>query len=363
MNDLTNGRKTSMAVFCALLLLSIAIPSGAETANGSVFDDRNSNALRDDGEPGVPEVAVSNGRDVARTDAAGRWSLPITDDTILFVVKPSGWAVPLGLDRLPKYYYSHKPNGSPKLAVAGVEPTGPLPASVDFPLRKHDEPDKFKIVVMADPQARGLREVDFIFHDIVEEMMAPDSLTTGAAFGWCLGDIVADDAGLFETINSGLVKAGFPWYAVPGNHDTNRDATEDRFSDETFERVYGPGTYALEWAKVVFIGYDDYFANPGGRNQNLFSEDQLAFTKAYLEGVPQDRLIVLGMHIPIVACGNRDELFRILESRPYAFSISGHTHTQENLLLGPEQGWKGKEPHHPSHRGNRIGLLVVRFDG
>ena len=52
------------------------------------------------------------------------------------------------------------------------------------------------------------------------------------------------------------------------------------------------------------------------------------------------------MHSPIVACDNREAMFRLLDKRPNTFSISGHVHEQLNLFVGEEQGWKGKEPHH-----------------
>lgn len=329
--------------FLVTILTAAAMTNlaAAQTAKGLVFHDRNNNATPDPGEEGIAGVAVSNGRDVVRTDAQGRWCLPVCDDTILFVVKPSGWSVPIGPNRLPRFYYIHKPNGSPKLDKPGVAPTGPLPSSIDFPLRPQQEPEKFRVVFFADPQTRGLREVDYVLHDVVEELIGTD-----AAFGVTLGDLVADDANLFDVLAAGIAQIGIPWYSVPGNHDTNRDAASDRTSDESFERVFGPGTYALEYAKVVFLGYDDVFVNPKGRSENRFTDDQLAFTKAYLAAVPDDRLVVLMMHVPIVACANKDAMFRLIQSRPHTFSISGHAHVQRNLLLGEPEGWHGAQPHH-----------------
>lgn len=74
-------------------LLLVGVPcagaAGIEaSAVGSVFDDRNGNGRRDAGEPGIADVLVSNGRDVARTDAAGGWSLPAGNDETFFVIQP-----------------------------------------------------------------------------------------------------------------------------------------------------------------------------------------------------------------------------------------------------------------------------------
>ena len=90
--------------------------------------------MKDDNEKGLPGVRVSNGQEVVKTDANGQYSLAVSDDTILFVIKPHGFITPVDENRLPRFYYIHKPHGSPEgLKYAGVAPTGPLPESVDFP--------------------------------------------------------------------------------------------------------------------------------------------------------------------------------------------------------------------------------------
>ncbi|MBI2436034.1 MAG: calcineurin-like phosphoesterase C-terminal domain-containing protein [Candidatus Hydrogenedentes bacterium] len=257
------------------------------------------------------------------------------------VIKPRGWAVPVGPDQLPKFFYVHKPNGSPPLDPPGVPHTGPLPESIDFPLYAREEPDTFDMVLFGDTQARGLREVNFIAHDVVEELVG-----VNAAFGMSLGDIVADDVNLFEEINRSIAQIGIPWYNVFGNHDYDRGAKEDQYTDEHFELVYGPATYAFEYGQVCFIPLDDvYYKEEGGQDCRL-TEDQIAFIRAYLATVPKDRLIVLSMHIPLLRCAGKVELFAILQEFPHTFSISAHAHEQMQFFLGQEQGWPGAAPHH-----------------
>ena len=82
-------------------------------ASGTVFNDANGNGQRDPDEKGLAGVGVSNGEAIVETDADGRWQLFVTDDTILFVLKPSGWMTPLNSHKLPQFYYIHKPKGSP----------------------------------------------------------------------------------------------------------------------------------------------------------------------------------------------------------------------------------------------------------
>jgi len=79
-------RPTALRLLVALALIILAASAIAQptTATGVVFEDTNRNGSRDGGEVGVPGVGVSNGTDVAVTDAEGRWSLPVEDGTILF---------------------------------------------------------------------------------------------------------------------------------------------------------------------------------------------------------------------------------------------------------------------------------------
>ena len=58
----------SHRLLCTCLLLCIGHTAAAETANGTVFDDRNRNGIYDEGEAGVSGVAVSNGEEVVLTD-------------------------------------------------------------------------------------------------------------------------------------------------------------------------------------------------------------------------------------------------------------------------------------------------------
>src|SRR5690606_21146726 len=105
-----------------------------EMANGVVFEDLNRNGKKERREKGIPGVAVSNGIQVVQTDAQGKYTLPVSDDQIIFVIKPSDYEVPVNENNLPQFFYIHKPNGSPELDFAGVAPTGKLPKSVDFGL-------------------------------------------------------------------------------------------------------------------------------------------------------------------------------------------------------------------------------------
>jgi len=161
---------------------------------------------------------------------------------------------------------------------------------------------------------------------------------------------------------------GIPWHHLPGNHDVNYRAKSDVHADETFERVYGPGTHAFEYASVHFVVLDDviYGGEPAEGNpiQNYvggLSPDQIDFLRNYLEGVPRDHLVVIAMHIPLAGPSpmfevpERQELFDALASHPHNLSISAHTHVQGHHFFGPEEGYHGPKPHHHLNQGTTSG--------
>ena len=345
---------------CAAAPPPAAAPTGADGAfaTGIVFRDGNENGTRDPGEAGIAHVAVSNGREVVRSDARGRYRLPVGDDTILFVVKPSGFSTPRSDTGLARFYYIHKPAGSPTdLAYPGVAPTGPLPDSVDFPLVPEDQPDAFRMVLLGDTQPYTIEEIDLLARDVLAELVGVD-----AAFGIVLGDLVGDDLALFDPLNRALGRVGIPWYNVLGNHDMNYRAVDDAHSDETYERIYGPSTYAFEYGRVAFVVLDDVIygghLEEGRSDRNYtggLTGDQLDFLRAYLALVPRDNLVVLAMHIPPTqppppGRTDREALYEILASHPHVLALSAHTHCQAHEFIGADRGYPGEQPlHHLNH--------------
>jgi hypothetical protein len=326
----------------------------ATRATGVVFHDVNGNQKFDEGDKPLPGVRVSNGREVAATDAAGRYRLPVDDDTIIFVIKPSGWRTPLSKTKLPRFYYIHKPHGSPKSRYAGVAPTGPLPKSIDFPLYPQNEPEQFQAIIFGDPQARNTQDVAYLAHDIVEELVG-----TKASFGVSLGDESFNDLSVFEPEAETISVLGIPWFNVIGNHDSNDESKDDLHSAETFARVYGPSYYSFNYACVHFIVLDDVETSRNAKNEWSYrgniGRKQLDFIKNDLAGVPADKLVVLMMHIPIIELDDRQDVYRLIENRPFCFSLAGHTHSHEQHFIDQKGGWRGAKPHHHIIHGTACG--------
>lgn len=332
-----------------------------ELANGHVYHDKNENGTMDANERGIPGVFVSNGIELVQTDSEGRYSIPVSDDAIIFVIKPRDWMTPVNEDNLPRFFYLHKPNGYPENFIYdGVSPTGPLPERIDFPLYEETGISEFKMVVFGDPQPYNIEQIDFLADDIIKELVDKDDLE----FGMTMGDIVGDDLDLFSPLNQAVSKIGIPWYNVLGNHDVNFQAPSDELSDETFERVFGPANYAFVYGDVHFIVVDNVIMDePVGSTRYVggLRPDQIEFVSNYLNVVPKEDLIVLTMHIPLAQHerfrqSDQKELFDLLKDFPNTLSISAHTHTQNNTFFHEgSSDWQGEVPHHHFNVGTTSG--------
>ena len=163
--------------------------------------------------------------------------LPGHDEAIYFVVKPRGYRTSLSENNLPLFYYIHKT--TPVLPLEGptLQPTGPLPESIDFGLVPQEEPDRFEALVLGDPQPRDVQEVDYLAHDVLEEMVG-----TEAAFAIVLGDISFDNKETYLPYNQATGRVGIPFYNVHGNHDGNYDGMNTFSTSRRGEPSTGPGT-------------------------------------------------------------------------------------------------------------------------
>lgn len=301
---------------------------------GFVFDDRNGDGRREPGEPGLPDVAVSNGVEVVLTGADGAYRLPDRPGGRAFVIKPRGWRPPVDAANLPLFYAA-----------------GPGPAA-DFALVRSEEPDGLRALVVTDPQPASATEVGYLVRGLVERI----GRRTDVAFGVTLGDVVYDRPDLFGEVNRAMARIGVPWYSLPGNHDLALGTPDEAAAAAPFEAVYGPSTYAFHAGPALFAALDDVRPLGGPRYVGGLRADQFVFLENLLRVTPPGEWLVLMIHIPLFAPdpsgtegfrgADRLRLFGILRDRPRVLILSGHTHYQRHVMHGRDDGWTGKDPIH-----------------
>ena len=333
----------------------------ATRPSGTVFLDANRNSVLDTGETGIAGVQVSNGREVVLTGADGSYEIPAYDDMNLFITKPADHAVPLSDEMVPQFHYVHKVAGSPDLRFGGIEPTGPLPSQINFPLIEDPVGAEFDCLMFGDAQPYSNREIGYVRQTVGQLLIDRDNATTE-----CLifeGDVMGDDLSLYPRFKEIVAKGEVPQYFVAGNHDLDFDAATDADSFDTFRREWGPEYYSFDIGDVHFVvldnvrypcnGVDDHaFCDPAENPtyNGVITDRQLAWLANDLANVPADKLIVLNAHIPFQTftdnlaakhqTDNFADLADIVAGRP-TLGLSGHTHTTENLIEGTSyDGWE-----------------------
>lgn len=332
-----------------------------EQAHGYVRDERSLRSRRGhSASDGIPGVMVSNGRDVTTTNSAGYWTLNVEPGDYIFVVKPANWGY-VQNSGIPEFSYLHQPSGTPRhLNLKGplLEPTGPLPREINFYLRHDPEPQSFEVLLLADTQAANATELAYVR----EELLA-HTRNTSARFAINHGDVMGDDLSLLSDYRNILSETGIVWHHCPGNHDLNLDSPGPSFAFESWKRVIGPTHYAFQHSGATFILLNnvDYRgqgtpAAHGRAYRGAIGERQLAFVRNLLKNIPDDQLVVVSMHIPLVSfespdnpsdtTADRRELLALLAERSNTLSFAGHSHTTEHHYLGADDGFAHPAPHH-----------------
>lgn len=375
LNKPTRGTAALWLFACAFSSLASAdcIENSAagyeEIARGFVFVDDNENGIRDSGEAGLAGVAVSNGCSVVQTDASGAYSLGLSAGEILFITQPSGYRVHVDENQLPRFYYSHYPQGTPeRIAGAQVEwqwdvteATGPLPASIDFAvMRDQSAHESFKAHAFADTQARFELSQDMVREELVNTLIGNPY---GVQFGITVGDVMNDNLGLYDRHKRMMALMDIPQWTLPGNHDINFESPNALRANETYKRHYGPTYYSFDVGNVHFVALNNVeYAGAGqrfedGRYRGRISEDQLTWLAADLALIDSDRFVVIASHIPLITEAQDDSgdepvtgpytenfkaLLDILTPFKHLYAMAGHdTSSSWKVEVNHSHGWQG----------------------
>lgn len=358
--------KLPAAWLCCLLLSAAPAWAVPVEVSGKVYQERDGRPGRGATEPGMGGVQVSNGRDIVRTAADGRYRLPVEPGDTVFVIKPAEFRFPVAADGLPAFWRHFHPAGSGALKYKGIAPTTTAPNAYDFALvaDRHDARKGFEMLVFADSQTGSAREVGWYDQAIVQPLIG----RTRARLGTTLGDVVNDDLSLYPLINKVTTQLAVPWFHVPGNHDLDFDAPDDARSVDSWRAAYGPDTYAVEEGAASFVFLDDVVYQPSATPKYIggLREDQFAFLQQYLRGLRHDRLLVLSMHIPLFDAApgretfrhaDRTRLFALLKDFSNVLVLSGHSHTQQHYHHAAAEGWNGARPLHEYNVGANCGAF------
>lgn len=316
------GRRHSIRAPVAVLLLLLTIPAPAG-ASGTVFVDLNRNGARDAGEPPEAGVLVSNGLDVVRSDAEGRYSLARGPRGFVFITRPAGfdcerWYLRRGgnfaLTRRPaeeEFFFVHMSDlhvydrAGELIEEWGLGDPWWAPSTLVgwFSLRRMN---RMLVPRFTPDPAEDLREALSPYRDVSdlgdtavylayrEEFLREGSeigdvrgKIEGAleeiallrpSFVLATGDLVLDanrapDEALerrVELYRSATASMGIPVYSTIGNHELRGIGSEGSFEQAPeyglglFEAHFGPSYYSFDRGAFHFIALDTHSPAPGG---------------------------------------------------------------------------------------------------
>ena len=248
---------------------------------GIVFEDKNGNGKRDDGEKGLAGIRVSNGVTVVQTAADGSFSIAKNEAArFIFASRPAGYKC-----STPFY----RTADSDDLAF-GFAPAEKRPLVF---YQVTDTEARRPETWLGEITALGKKDKgDFLLHS---------------------GDIVGL-AGHAEK----MPLCQMDVFVIPGNHDMESKGTEH--TREAYEKHFGPVYYSFDAGNFRFfnIVYERNLKDP---------ENQRAWLKRELALLPAGKKIVIHRHEP-PQYGDRliDHLFSEHAGKIAGF-ICGHTHS------------------------------------
>jgi len=244
-----------------------------------------------------------------------------------------------------------------------IEPTGPLPDNIDFPLHKLSSQEiRFTAHAFADPQARSDLDEDMLREDLVNTLLGNPYQ---AKFSITVGDVVFDNLGLFDRHKEMIGLMGIPQWNLPGNHDMNYESPNAHYATETFKKHFGPTYYSFNYGNVHVVALNnvEYFG-AGRRNSDnqsyrgFISDDQMFWLERDLAHVAEDKLIVIATHISLISeasdgdpsheitgpyTDNFDQLLELLLPFSNVYGLAGHdTSNSWKVEINHEHGWTGR---------------------
>ncbi len=314
--------------------------------SGVVFLDQNGNGVRDEREPGVPDVVVSDQVDAVLSGADGGYRLESSRGFgVVFVSLPSGY-------------------GSVGPFWQGV----PGDRRVDFPLASVPPADQFTFLHASDthiseeslPRTRRLR-------GIVEGRRPAFVLVTGDLVRDALRVPEQEARSYYDLYVQETAAFPVPVWSVPGNHENfgierHRSlvsADHPLYGKGMYRHYLGPNYYSFNYGGVHFVGLDtvDY--------EDLWyyghiDETQLAWLERDLSVVPPGTTVVTFNHIPFYSStearrgfvdtptstslikingalqyrhtvSNAADVLALLRRREHTLALGGHIHLRETL--------------------------------
>ena len=308
-------------------------PAAGSTVYGKVICD---------GE-GVPDVVVSDGVQVVKTDKDGVYQLASAKyHKYVFVSVPSGYE-PLRSGILPVIH-------------SQLEQPSNVPERVDFQLKKVSGQENHTMLMLGDIHLANRTNDRNQFKAFVNDINAYTQTLSGPMYGLTLGDMTWDlywevnNYGYREYLADAQTITGLTIYQTIGNHDHSMYQIGDYNTVEEYKKVVAPTYYSFNVGKVHYVVLDDVECtnkeattdekgNPCyvRTYKDHLVDQQIDWLQKDLAFVPTSTPLVVSMHIPMynpsgsVRMDGASKLTALLSKYPKVHVYTAHTHTIYNV--------------------------------
>lgn len=275
-----------------------------------------------DGSNPIEGVVVSDGYSVVTTDADGVYQIGANSKAeFVYISIPADCEIPVDENNCPMHYQT-------------IDMQTNEVQYKNFTLKKAAIQKNFRLLALADVQISIGAQVKCLEEDIPVIAEYIKSLNDQPIYGISLGDLSWDNMAIYPTYKQNISKLNMPIFSVIGNHDHNNKVNNrDDLADAEFKEAFGPTYYSYNIGDCHFVVLDDvYYKGPSNDGyETTITTEQFNWLKKDLSYVSKDKLIILGVHIPIkrrnstAHLTNIDELYDILEGY-HVRILSGHSH-------------------------------------
>ena len=306
-------------LFLAVTAACICLDLSARTVEGSVTC----------GTKKLSNVLVSDGYSFSRTDSKGEFKMKTSDKAeFVYIVTPSGYTADWS-SGVPRFYQKIDER-----------------KHYTFELIESGSPDSsYNLIAVADPQPSKDVHCDEFDGAPLDDICQTVSELNGVTVGLVLGDICFNKYHLMDRWKKSIVRAGIPFYPVPGNHDHFHKAENERESINVYREKFGPENYAFFIGNELVIMLDNiiYGLKSGSHPYSLgYTDQQLKWLGKLMKYIPSGTDVYVGQHSPTngrfyLSRGKETDLIvngqkflDVLKGHKVTI-LSGHNHLNKNF--------------------------------
>jgi predicted phosphodiesterase len=320
------------------------------SVSGYVFLDKNHNGIKDDNEPGIMGVAVSDQVNVVLTDDKGHYQLrELAGFGCIFISMPDGYSSANG-------YWK-------KVDAAAAR-------SINFPLLATAALGSFSFIQASDTHISE-KTLDRMqkFRAAVDSVKPDFVIITGDLVRDALRVPETEARGLYELFQKEVGKMTTPVWCIPGNHENfgiERQLSlvspnNPLYGRKMYRFYFGPDYYSFNYGGCHFIGlnslsFEDLYY------YGHIDSTQLEWLKRDLAVLPLSMPIITFQHVPFFSgvlsmsqfkdngfdrtvewehgalqyrhvVSNAQEVVAILSQHNYPLALAGHHHLQQKFTM------------------------------